>query len=164
MTLRLPKAIVKTEKEQKLLEFLSARKQKLRPSATAEVFDLEPDQQFLNAIHLEHKKGKLSRGYELIERILASEAKGQAIVDKKTNSTRKPRISRLLVLSNDGSDRYLRKIEKLLQQNMTRVLAIRLPLDSKELGEMYFGPGKAVKIIMIEHKDSVAAVLLSLIK
>ena len=74
------------------------------------------------------------------------------------------RISRLLVLTNDGSERFYRQVASLLERHGPRVVAVRLPVDAETLGESLFGKGQAARLVMIEHKAAVGAVLLALAK
>ena len=69
------------------------------------------------------------------------------------------RISRLLLFSNDGADRFYRHIEQLLEQNAPRLLGCKLNVDAGVLGELFLGKDKKIKIIMAEHKDVVSGVL-----
>jgi hypothetical protein len=72
------------------------------------------------------------------------------------------RISRLLLLADDGADRFYRRVESLLRRHGPRVLALRLDLDAAALGGLLFGPGRRARLLLIEHKDAVCRVLLAL--
>jgi hypothetical protein len=65
-------------------------------------------------------------------------------------------------MSNDGAERFYRKVESILREHGQRVMAIRVNADSVVLGETIFGPEKTVKLLLIDHKESVAAVLLAM--
>jgi len=119
---------------------------------------------FVRSLQLEHRRGRLVRGYDLIERNLQNQARGMQQVDEKSGQVRGQRISRLVIISNDGADRYLRKVESLLEEHRDRTLGIMIDIDSEKLGQLFFGEGKSVKILMVEHKESVSAVLLTLAK
>ena len=85
-------------------------------------------------------------------------------IDNKTGSDRKERISRLVIIANDGSERFYRQTKKLVEKNTPRVLAIYVDVTSFELGERIFGQGKRALFLLISHKDAVADFLTSLIK
>ena len=72
------------------------------------------------------------------------------------------RISRLLVLADDGAERFYRRVEALLRRHGPRLMAVRLGIDAEGLGEMLFGPGRAARLLLIEHKTAVGAILLAL--
>ena len=102
------------------------------------------------------------RGFDQAERVLAAEEKGLAHVDRTHGIARGRRVSRLLVLADDGSDRFYREVEFLLQRHAPRVLALRISLDEHALGGVIFGPGQVARLVLVEHKDAVADVLLAL--
>jgi len=161
--LLLPKQVEADPRYDKLLKMLTSKTEKLWPGS--EVF--VPVAAFsgeLKAALMEAKENdRLARGVEGIERTLGIEGRGLALVDKKSTEKRVQRISRLLIMSNDGAERFYRKVESILRQHGQRVMAVRVAVDSKELGECLFGPEKAVKLLLIEHKESVAAALLALL-
>jgi hypothetical protein len=97
---------------------------------------------------------------ETAERTLATEARGMRLVDQSSGVTRGDRVSRLLLLADDGSDGFYRQVENLLKRHGPRVLAIRLDVDAGGLGAPLFGPGRRTRLLMIQHKEAVAAVLL----
>ena len=104
------------------------------------------------------------RGLEDAEKKLAAERTGIENADIKTGSGRKERISRLVIIANDGSDRFYRQTKKLVEQNRLRVLAIQLDVTSFELCERLFGPQKRALFLLINHKDAVINFLTSLMK
>lgn len=73
------------------------------------------------------------------------------------------RVSRLLVLADDGAERFYRHVETVLRRHGPRVLAVRVEVDAGALGELLFGPGHLVRLLMIEHKKAVCAVLLAMV-
>jgi hypothetical protein len=67
-----------------------------------------------------------------------------------------------LVLADDGVERFYRHVETLLRRHGPRVLAVRLDVDAGALGELVLGPGHLIRLLMIEHKEAVCAVLLAM--
>lgn len=104
----------------------------------------------------------VARGLESAERILAAEERGLQLADRRSHVVRGARISRLLLLADDGAERFYRHVEKLLLRHAPRVLAVRLELDAAALGELLFGPGHPTRLLMIGHKNSVCEVLLAM--
>jgi hypothetical protein len=102
------------------------------------------------------------RSLEKAETILAAEERGQRMADRRNGTARGMRISRLILLADDGAERFYRQVESLLGRHSPRVIAVFLAIDAKGLGEMLFGPGAVARLLMVEHKLAVGAVLLAL--
>src|SRR5690606_14229424 len=73
------------------------------------------------------------------------------------------RISRLLLFTNDGSERFYRNVEGLLRRHGPRLYAIRLEIDEHELGELLYGPERVTRLVLREHKNAVGAFLLAVV-
>jgi len=145
-------------------ELLSHNLKKLWPKSQTEAVFLPASEKFIRTLQLEHKRGRIVRGFELIERSLEIQAHGLSLVDEKTGGQRGSRVSRLLLISNDGAERFMRNIESLLLDHGDRVLSLVINIDSETLGRMFFGEGKTAKVMMLEHKESVANALFSLVE
>ena len=109
-----------------------------------------------------NRAGRIVRGLEGAKQTLKGEERGLRMADRKSGAERGVRVSRLLVLSNDGSDGFYRRVETLLQRHAGRVMAIRVDADAMTLGTPLFGKKKAARLVMVEHKEAVAEVLLAL--
>ncbi|NOR24161.1 MAG: hypothetical protein GQ542_07165 [Desulforhopalus sp.] len=103
-------------------------------------------------------QGELIIGYEAVERALANELHGLQKVNNQSD-----RISRLVIVSNDGSPRFYRQLEFLHAKQGERVLICRLDIDSSLLGDVLQLKGKKVKAILLNRKKSVVNVLKSLV-
>ncbi|MDH4317330.1 MAG: hypothetical protein OEV64_02980 [Desulfobulbaceae bacterium] len=160
--LRLPKLIEADPRSTTLLHEMEKRGVALWPESTIKVPEAHPDLHLTATLKDIYVKGQIVRGLEGAERTLAAEEKGLRIADKKTEQTRGVRISRLLLLTDDGSERFYRQVEKLLLQHGPRVLAVRLTINAEGFGEMLYGPENIARLIMLEHKTGVGSVLLSL--
>ena len=64
--------------------------------------------------------------------------------------------------ADDGAERFYRNVEALLRRHGSRVLALRLCVDEHLLGQLLFGPDQVARLLLVEHKDAVSAVLLAL--
>jgi hypothetical protein len=106
--------------------------------------------------------GRIVRGLEGAQRALANEQQGLKQGDRKAGARRGGRVSRLLVLAGDGSERFYRDVESLLQRHAPRILALRLSTDEVALGQLLFGRDQVARLVMVAHKDAVSAVLLAL--
>jgi len=114
------------------------------------------------ALKSAYSANRVVRGMEGAEQTLAAEERGLRIADRQSGAPRGVRVSRLLILANDGAERFYRQVESLLRRHGPRVLAVRIAIDAETLGALLFGPGRRARLLMLEHKDAVAAVLLAM--
>jgi hypothetical protein len=160
----LPKQVESDPDYRKLLQTLESAEVLLWRESTNRIPMVEMNDRLRAVLQMAGEDKHLQRGIEGIERSLGIEARGLTMVDKKTETARVQRISRLLLLSNDGAERLYRKVESLLRVHGQRVMAIKINSSSAELGELLFGPGKAVKVLLLDRKESVAEALLALVR
>lgn len=97
----------------------------------------------------------LVRGVEEAAKALSAQQEGLEQAPAAQVEAGRRRISRLLVLSNDGSDRFYRDVEKLCRAHSARLEAVVLECDEVELGEAIFGPGRAARAVLLDHKEAV---------
>jgi len=116
----------------------------------------------LEALSAAYRAGHVVRSLEKTQAVLAAEAHGQRLADRRSGTERGQRISRLLILANDGSERFYRQVASLLKRHGPRVIAVFLKTDAAALGGAVFGKGRAARLLMIEHKAAVGDVLLAL--
>jgi hypothetical protein len=107
------------------------------------------------------RTARLKRGFETTLEILANEHRGLAKLQKKTGQSQKARVSRLILASSDASERLLREIALALERNTPRVLALGLLADSATLGSLLYGPDTHVKVLLLDHKEAVAEMLIA---
>ncbi len=161
--LKLPRMVESDPRGPAIKELLSHNLKKLWAKAQTEAVFLPASEKFIKTLQLEHKRGRIVRGFESIERSLEIQAHGLSLIDEKTGGQRGTRVSRLLIISNDGAERFMRNVESLLFDHVDRVLSLVINIDSETLGQMFFGAGKTAKVMMLEHKESVANALFSLV-
>jgi hypothetical protein len=160
--LRLPKLVEADPRGQELLRDLTAHSRPLRPVGNIRVPTVAFNPALAEALRIAHGAGQLVRSLEGAERKLATEGRGLGLVDQKIGVSRGERVSRLLVLADNGAERFYRQVEKLLRQHGPRVLALRLDVKAETLGQMLFGPGHRVLLLLLDHKEAVSAMLLAL--
>jgi len=114
------------------------------------------------ALKSAHSAGRVTRGLELIEKQLAAEARGMDSADRKSGASRGRRVSRLLLIADDGAERMYRRVETLSRRHPGRLLVLQLECSGEELGSLLFGPTGVAKLLMLDHKDAVADALLAL--
>ncbi|MDA8124297.1 MAG: hypothetical protein M0009_03805 [Deltaproteobacteria bacterium] len=162
MALRLPKTVESDPRGSQLLRDLTTQSRLLWPKSAIGTPVAVLTAELAAALRNAYGAGQVVRGLETAERRLAAEERGLQMAAKQAGTPRGVRISRLLLLANDGAERFYRNIETLLLRHGLRVLAVRLELDEKGLGELLFGPGHVARLLMLEHKQAVASVLLAL--
>ena len=108
------------------------------------------------------RDGHLLQGIEQAERTLDREAHGLSIADARSSTERGSRVSRLLLTSNDGTERFYRQVERLLRTQGPRLLALRLDADSRRLSTVMGDTAGLARALLVEHTTSVARVLLAL--
>jgi hypothetical protein len=136
---------------------------------TKKVPNLEPNDNILKALAFARRCGNLRVGLEQIQTLLHAEEAG---LPEKTNKKAKTdsellpeSLSRLMFLSNDGSERFYRHCETTLNRYSHRLLGIKLNVTSLELGQLFYGEkDKAVKAVLVNKKESVLRVLSSFLE
>jgi hypothetical protein len=162
--IRLPKQLEADPRGQQIIQILTACTRLLWAGGALKIPDVPLTRRLTDALRNARNAGQIVRGLEGADNRLEKEQHGLTMADRKTGVQRGVRISRLLILSNDGSERFYRSVESLLRRSGPRVLAVRLDADAVHLGELLYGPDRIARLIMIEHKEHVAAVLLALIQ
>jgi hypothetical protein len=161
-TLQMPKLVESDPRGQDLPGRLMAHAQPLWSGGTivTPVVPLKPA--MTDVLRIAQNSGRLVRGLEDAENKLAAESRGLGMVDKKTGASRGERVSRLLVLADDGAERFYRQVERLLRQNYPRALALRLEVNAEILGQTIFNTDSRVLLLLLNHKESVSSMLLAL--
>ena len=160
--LRLPRLVESDPRGPQVLHMLTAHTRLLWKEGEIEVTIATLSSELETALRNAHNAGQAVRGLESAERRLALEERGLRLADKKSSVQRGERVSRLLVLSDDGAERFYRKVESLLRRHGPRVLAILLEVDAATLGELLFGQGRLARLLMLEHKEAISSVLLAM--
>jgi hypothetical protein len=102
--------------------------------------------------------GELTIGSDAIDKLLSNERHGLQKVAGPTD-----RVSRLLIVTNDGSPRFYRQLEFLHKRYGKRVLICLLDVDSAMMGNVLGCKDTHVKAVLLNRKTSVVNVLKSLL-
>lgn len=159
---RLPRRVEEAPGAESLTRELTARAEPLWSGAELRVPQAELVPELEAALRSAFSAGQIVRGLEEAERVLAAEERGLSQVDRKTGVARGGRVSRLVLLADDGAERFYRNVESLVRAHAPRVLAIRLKADQNSLGELVFGRNQSARLLLVEHKNAVSAILLAL--
>lgn len=107
-------------------------------------------------------QGRLERGLETADATLAAEQRGFAALSPAVAARQRPRISRVLMVTNDGAERFYRGVERLALTHAPRVLACLVDCASPTLGEILYGPDTVVKLVFTAHKTAATSLLRAL--
>jgi hypothetical protein len=120
------------------------------------------DDALVAVLRAARRAGELVRGLEGAEQALAAEEKGLRLAERPGAGPRGARVSRLLLLADDGAERFYRRAEALLRRHAPRLVVVRLYADADVLGALLFAPGRPARAVLLERKEAVAAALLAL--
>ena len=107
------------------------------------------------------RTGRLKRGLETTLDVLNNERRGLAKLQNKTGTPQEARVSRIILISSDASGRLRREIGNAVRRNAPRVLAMDLQADSATLGSLLYGADALVKVLLLDHKDTAAEMLIA---
>jgi hypothetical protein len=107
-------------------------------------------------------QGRLERGLETAEATLAAEQRGLQALPPEVAARQRPRISRVLMVTNDGAERFYRGVERLAMTHAPRVLVCLIDCPSPTLGELLYGPNAVVKLVLTAHKTAATSLLRAL--
>lgn len=161
-TLRLPRMVESDPRGPQLLLRLTTHTRPLWPKGEIEVPTATLGPELTSVLRNAHSAEQVVRGLETAERTLAAEDRGLRLADQHSGVPRGVRVSRLLLLADDGADRFYRRVETLLRRHGSRVLAVHLDVGAGTLGELLFGPARLARLLMLMHKDVVGAALLAI--
>jgi hypothetical protein len=108
------------------------------------------------------RDGQVVLGLERAEEVLAAEAHGLTVAARRSGAAPGARVSRLLLLAEDGAERLYRHVDRLAAAHAPRVLVALLAADAVTLGRTTTGRDATVKVVLVQHKHAVAAVLRAL--
>jgi hypothetical protein len=138
---------------------LAERTAKLWPGGELYVPLININVPLKKALQTANLKGALRCGLEGASARLKSEKAGIENVREQSEAAYGERVSRLMLFSNDGAERFYRHAEQLVLLHAPRLLACILDIDSTALGKLITGKDKQIKLVMAEHKDGVSEIL-----
>lgn len=159
--LKLPKLLETDPRSSQIVNNLTKDSKPLWIDGRLRVPTIDLTESLEKALSLSRRAGKLKGGLENIETHLRREKQGLDALKNRTNQE-SGRISRLLLMTSDGSERFYRNCESLLSIHSDRLTGIRLNVHSQLLGEKFFGKNAQVKALLVSHKDFVIRALESL--
>jgi hypothetical protein len=162
--IRLPRQLEADGTAETIRKALMARTVKLWPGGDLDVAMITMDDPLKKVLRKARLKGQIRCGFEAISDRLACERKGIMNVRESRGAPYGDRVSRLLLFSNDGAERFYRHIEYLLQAHAPRLLGCLLDIDGCTLGNLLTGKDARIKLVMAEHKNVVSETLRTIYK
>jgi hypothetical protein len=160
--LKLPKDVVADHRHDSVLSLLTSATTPLWERGEQAVATLSLTSPFARELQHIVNADLATQGLEQIEKLLAREQKGlKALAEKAPQSER---ISRLLLVSKDGSERFYRDCDRLLRSHSQRLVACKLDIDGDGFGRALFGFPKLTRALLITDKRAVARALLSMME
>ncbi len=154
----LPKQLAKEQIEADVREALQRESISLCAGSEISIPILELTPELREAIFYAKILGEVTIGYDPIEKRLLHELRGLQKVDNQGE-----RVSRLLIVTNDGSPRFYRELEFLHKKHGGRVMICRLDVASEIMGGILGLEETPVKAALLNRKTSVVNVLKSLL-
>ncbi len=142
---------------------LYARTQKIRAEGELVVPLLTVTAALAQALRTAQRRGHLRIGLEAAEEKLAHERRGLLKMEREQGLQVGKRISRLILVADDGTDRFYRSVEWLAKDHASRMLVCRLAIPGAEIGRILFGEERNIKLLLVDHKDTVSLIFQSLI-
>jgi hypothetical protein len=161
--IRFPRQLEADHTAETIRKALMVRTVKLWPGGELDVAKITMDEPLKKVLRMARLKGQISFGFEAIFDRLESERKGIVNVRERDGAPYGDRVSRLLLFSNDGAERFYRHIESLLQAHAPRLLGCLLDIDGIALGGALTGKEIRIKLLMADHKDTVSEILRTMV-
>jgi hypothetical protein len=156
---KLPRKLESDSEAEGLMELLFSRTRKLCENNTFAAPVIKWTDAFKKSLLVARRAGHAVRGFDNASELLEREMQG--IIKLKKQDGQGERISRLVLMSNDGANNFYNKVDRLLVKHSPRVLGCVVEVDSYMLGSLLFGQEKISKLVLIDHKDAVSGILLS---
>ena len=108
---------------------------------------------------------RLVRGLEAAEAALETQLRGVRSAragGDEAEAGGPQRISRLLLVSDDGASRFYRNLEGLMRKYGSMLEVLMIAGDEQAIGAAAFGPDQRARALLLEHKEVVVRTLATL--
>ena len=157
--IRLPRELEANGDTEAIRQALETRTVQLWPGGDLFVPMITMGETLKNALRTANLNGQMRCGLEAISDKLKTEERGIANLREGRGLPTGDRVSRLLLVSNDGAERFYRSIEHLMHVYAPRIFTCMLDMDGNALGSLITGKERQIKATMAEHKGVVAEIL-----
>jgi hypothetical protein len=161
-SLRLPRALESEECHAAVQAALAAAMRPLWVGGTVAASVVPLTHALRRALRTAMSGGMVRRGLEAAESALEGERRGLDALPAEEALRHGGRVSRLLLVANDGAERFYRRVERLVVLHAPRVHPCVIECDSPSLGALLYGPGEVTKVVLVERKAAVVAILRAL--
>jgi hypothetical protein len=138
---------------------LIAHTVKIWPGGRLDIPMIPMSRPLQNALRKAKLKNQLCYGFEAILEKVENEARGISHSRGTHVADYRDRVSRLLLFSSDGAERFYRHIEQLIEDYAPRLLGCLLDIDGNALGQAITGQSRRIKLVMTTHKTAVSEML-----
>lgn len=163
---RLPRDVESDPRHEDVRRVLAARTRKLWTGGTLDVPVVPLTATLERALRHPATVGLLQRGLEAAAATLAAQQRGLDALPSAVTDRQGRRVSRVLLVTNDGAERFYRQVERLALTHAPRVLVCVLDCDSPAFSGLLHGPADGsdgvVKLVLTGHKTAAAGILLAL--
>lgn len=157
--IRLPRELEADGTADSIRQVLEVRTVHLWPGGSLSISVIAASEVLRKVLRRASLNGHVRWGLEAISEKLKEEEKGIAHLRESRGLPTGHRVSRLLLVSNDGAERFYRDIERLLRAHVPRLFGCMVDIDGNELGNLVSSREKQVKVVMADHKSVVADIL-----
>jgi hypothetical protein len=161
--MKLPRELEADGTADAICQALTARTIELSPGGEFSVPVITLGDPLKKILQRANLNGQILRGFEAISDKLARERKGIDHLQERRDLPTGERVSRLILVTNDGAQRFYHHIEHLLKLHAPRLLGCMLDTDSVVLGSLISGREKQIKVIMVDRKGVVSEILRTLL-
>ncbi|MBA4389559.1 MAG: hypothetical protein C0399_01305 [Syntrophus sp. (in: bacteria)] len=161
--IKLPRALEADGEGGAIRLVLAARSVQLWPGSDLSIPMITMSDPLKKALQKANLNGSIRCGLEAISDKLESDKKGIDHLRKGKGLPGGDRVSRLLLVSNDGAQRFYRHIEGLLRLHTPRLLCCMLDTNGSTMGSIITDKEKQIKAIMADHKETVSTILRTLL-
>ncbi|OPY87712.1 MAG: hypothetical protein A4E72_01442 [Syntrophus sp. PtaU1.Bin208] len=159
----LPRKLQHLEDGEALRTALYGRTLPLRKESDFVVPLLTVNSALAEALRTAERRGHLRIGLDAAEEKLARERHGLLKMKREQGLRIGERISRLILVADDGTERFYRSVEWLANDHKSRLLVCRLNIPGSEIGRILFREERNIKLLLIDHKDTVSLIFQTLI-
>jgi len=157
--IRLPRELEADGTADSIRQVLEVRTVYLWPGGSLSISVIAASEVLRKVLRRASLNGHVRWGLEAISEKLKEEEKGIAHLRESRGLPTGHRVSRVLLVSNDGAERFYRDIERLLRAHIPRLFGCMVDIDGNELGNLVSSREKQVKVVMADHKSVVADIL-----
>lgn len=157
--IRLPRELEADGTADSIRQVLEVRTVYLWPGGSLSISVIAASEVLRKVLRRASLNGHVRWGLEAISEKLKEEEKGIAHLRESRGLPTGHRVSRVLLVSNDGAERFYRDIERLLRAHVPRLFGCMVDIDGNELGNLVSSREKQVKVVMADHKSVVADIL-----